>query len=230
MAILPIIIAQEYWNTKVFQYAPILGNQTKVTKYAFQKHSIHKYERQNPTIWSGNGIIYPDSEEFTKLGETKPGKEGHNLIRKCTKNQQLFFTILKILLGFDGPRRRKRSDLDQNPTSFKYPLWCWKIFVDCYVFPKHVCCGLKKPNRQKRKAVENSLYVVYGKTKPAFGMPQNSDRRSDVQQNAYDWKPYSPFYIGMPGYKSKYNFSLKLLCATFSKPLDLIQLNKQLKM
>lgn len=97
--------------------------------------------------------------------------------------------------GFIGPRK-KRSTISLSTSNEKarqiirdalnhmlnMPLWCWKIYVNCIKYSNHACCPKRRPRRSKREDVT----VVYGVTQ----------RRSDQT-----WKPYSPYYIGLPGFK-----------------------------
>ena len=85
-----------------------------------------------------------------------------NYIQKSNEIYENPTGNLKTLLnknGF-GPRRKKRHDeiamAKDNIEGVIHhmihmPLWCWKIYVNCAIFPKHVCCPVmyKKPNTKQ---------------------------------------------------------------------------------
>lgn len=97
--------------------------------------------------------------------------------------------------GFIGPRKKRSATNEDARKIIKdaldhmlnMPLWCWKVYINCLEQPDHVCCPRKRETQLlKRSKREDHVTLVYGV----------SQRRSD-----HVWKPYSPYYIGLPGFK-----------------------------
>ena len=98
------------------------------------------YERHSPEPWHGLPMTrHVDSREVLELGR---------------------WTSLS-----QGPRRRKKRSLKAKTIKdikefLHIPLFCWKMIVNCRIFPRHVCCpvmpslgkkGAKRRTRKKKR-------------------------------------------------------------------------------
>ena len=177
----PSLNSPEYVNNTVFEYNYHDHGQVPISSYIHQYISKLKPMPNILKAWTGSST-YNDQVE----SQFYPGE-----------------ILVQQPLGL-GPRRRKRSALNAPKIITKaiehlleMPLFCWKIYVNCLVFPNHICCPIqkKKPRRTRRN----------------FDIPmsvpkEDLTRRSDEYQTSHEfqrqeWKPYSPYYIGLQGYK-----------------------------
>ena len=138
VAFLPLLVlGQDYASNPVFsfeQFEQSEHTQIPVKSYA-RNFPNPTYSREMPNSWMGNPIF-----EIPTLDHFKPGNSQQSSDK----------------LGL-GPRRRKRHDVNARKDVqgvihhlVHMPLWCWKIYINCAVFPKHVCCPIMhKDNIQK---------------------------------------------------------------------------------
>ena len=134
------------------------------------------------------------------------------------------------------------------------PLFCWKIYVNCAAFEKHVCCSVMQKKKKRNLIKEESLIALTEENRkkidqnskkrdqngnendqngeenagkgfltrqkrnvdPLFGIPIKAQmRKDDIQYNQQQsYRPYSPYYIGLPGYQKpegKHAFLVTLL-------------------
>ena len=169
----------EYINNPVFEYQYHDDRGGPILSY------VHQYRpKSSLSSWTGSNI-YNDKVKNQFL----PGQ-----------------FIAQQKFGF-GPRRKRRSPLTPKiiTNAFKHlmemPLFCWKIYVNCMVYPKHICCPVlpaknTKPLRKSRKnrAVDFDI---------PMSVPIEATKRSDTYQTSHElqeWKPYSPYYIGLDGH------------------------------
>ena len=119
------------------------------------------YERKSPYPWKGEPMSRNfDSSKVMELG-----------------------TAIKLA---HGPRRRRDEKEARKPGKLSaikdflhIPLFCWKMIVNCKLFPRHICCPVM-PKRTKRSEHYD----------PLFGIPV-------ANPNNQVWKPYSPYYMGL---------------------------------
>ena len=189
-----IAAAQDYVNNPVFHFERW---QPAVTQYVKPYPS---QARSSPQVWSGQNSFSPKELEDLQFN---PGSDLEELFR----------------IGL-GPRRKRRSErtFDSNAhkvvtktieTLMDMPLFCWKIFVNCQIFPKHICCpamyqAKKKQKKKQKQKPERSKREV----DPLFGIPIVAQKRNDYKHDEgikhyQEWKPYSPYYIGLPGYDER---------------------------
>ena len=189
----------EYVNNSVFEYHFHDNGQAPVLSYVHQYRLNNKPSISIPGSWTGHNV-YNDKVENQFL----PGQ-----------------FIAQHRLGF-GPRRRKRSALNTPKiitNAFKHlmemPLFCWKIYVNCLAYPKHICCPVlpdkstKPIRRRKPRKIRAATFDI-----PMVEAVEAS-KRSDTYKTTHElqeWKPYSPYYIGLDGHdepkgKNSTNFS-----------------------
>ena len=85
-------------------------------------------------------------------------------------------------VGLPRPRFGSIKDI------LKIPLFCWKMIVNCRMFPRHICCPVMPASSRRRRRSAERRYD------PLFGIPVAVAADGHNQQL---WKPYSPAYIGL---------------------------------
>ena len=193
-----IAIAQDYIGNSQLGLEPSLKSHEYVNNTVFE----YNYHDHGPEAISS--YIHQYVTKLKPVAKTLKAWTGSSTYGDRVENQFYPGQILaQQPLGL-GPRRRKRSGLNAPKIITKafehlleMPLFCWKIYVNCLVYPNHICCPVpkKKPTRKGR----------------SFDIPMSVPkeyltRRSDEYKTSHElqrqeWKPYSPYYIGLPGYK-----------------------------
>ena len=92
------------------------------------------------------------------------------------------------------------------------PLWCWKIYINCAVFPGHLCCPVMHKDNDQKKA--KSI--------------QNSDRskvKSDLDEELLQHLAHMPLFCWKINVKcaDKPNGFLKICCPVSKKKPKLKQ-------
>ena len=172
-------------NTSVFQYNFYDNGQPPILSYIHQYRPKPKPVSKLPQFWMGSSTWGNEVENQFYPGVTLP----------------------KFELGL-GPRRRRKRGAFSAPKiitkAFEHllemPLFCWKIYVNCLAFPNHICCPVSYNDKAKRKT-RAAIFDI------PMSLPKQATKRSDLYQTSnlpvqrQQWKPYSPYYIGLKGYE-----------------------------
>ncbi len=188
--------AQDYVTNPVFEFQGVADEvyPFPIKDYHLSKYPNPKYARSSPEPWAGQSQYSFSQDDILLLGN-------HDMP------------------GFKGPRRRKRSALNTKKATqvlkeawqhlLEMPLFCWKIYVNCAAFPNNVCCPVmhkvrRQSNRDKRATTSLADPLINFGTMSSADVSVTSlaqKRQGVAKARSYeDWRPFSPYYIGMPGY------------------------------
>ena len=179
----PSFKSHEYVNNTVFEYNYHDHGPEAITSYIHQYVTKLKPVAKTLKAWTGSST-YGDRVE----NQFYPGQ-----------------ILAQHPLGL-GPRRRKRSALNAPKIITKafehlleMPLFCWKIYVNCLVYPNHICCPV--PKRKKKPSRKGRSFDIPMSVPKEYLTRRSDEYKTSHELQRQEWKPYSPYYIGLPGYK-----------------------------